>query len=70
MKDKLGVIRAGCFALSGVLFLSFGVNAQDKEKFAQAQQQNKEAQTKMEFVLEQPLVVPYVVRVASSGVAP
>ncbi len=43
MSSKLGVMRAGCFAFSGVLFLSLGAMAQEKEKFAQAQQQNKEA---------------------------
>ena len=43
MSSKLGVIRTGCFAFSGVLFLSVTVIAQDKEKFAQAQQENKEA---------------------------
>ena len=45
MSSKLGSIEAGCFALSGVVFLSLGAMAQDKEKFAQAQQQNKEALT-------------------------
>jgi len=43
MSSKLGLIRTGCFAFSGVLFLSVVLIAQDKEKFAQAQQQNKEA---------------------------
>ena len=43
MSSELGAMRTWCFALSGVLFLSVGAMAQDKEKFAQAQQQNKEA---------------------------
>ena len=43
MSSKLGLIRSGCFAFSGVLFLSVALIAQDKEKFAEAQQQNKEA---------------------------
>ena len=43
MSSKLGAMSAGCFALSGVLFLSVALIAQDKEKFAQAQHQNKEA---------------------------
>jgi len=43
MSSKLGLIRTGCFAFCVVLFLSVALIAQDKEKFAQAQQQNKEA---------------------------
>jgi len=43
MSSNLGVIRGGCFALSAVFFLSVVLMAQDKEKFAQAQRQNKEA---------------------------
>jgi hypothetical protein len=43
MSSKLGVMSAGRVALCGVLLLSLEATAQDKEKFAQAQQQNKEA---------------------------
>ena len=53
MSSKLGLIRTGCFAFSGVLFLSVALIAQ----------------AKIAFALEQPLVVPYAVRVASAGAA-